>query len=160
MEEPLDLLLACHERIHRYLAGAEAVVAFPDWRDPRAITTAKGCARYFRDALPLHAQDEDLSVAPRLRQLDLGSETQAALRQMTQEHDAIHAGCAAVVDALEDIVAGGPRSDALETALAPFAALLRAHVDAEERLIFGHLERLSVEERRAIVGELRGRRRA
>jgi hemerythrin-like domain-containing protein len=158
MEEPIDLLMACHERIHRYLAGSEALVAFPDWSDPRAITTARDCAHYFREALPLHAQDEDESVAPRLRALSPGDEVDAALDQLATEHEALHELCAKLLDALDAVVVGRPQSGELQQALGPFATLLRAHLELEERLVFGHLDRLSSTERQAIVAEIRARR--
>ena len=158
MEEPLDLLMACHERIHRYLAGVETLVGFPDWSDPRAIATARSCAAYFRDALPLHAQDEDDSVGPRLARLGLGTELDATLGRLAEEHETIDAGCAVLVKALEAVVTGRPRTGELQEAIGPFATLLRAHVELEERLVFVHLDRLSVSERQAIVAEIRARR--
>ncbi len=158
VEEPLGLLMACHARIRRYLAGIETLLAFPDWSDPRAIATARDCAHYFREALPLHAEDEDASVAPRLVRLGLGPELSATLRRLAEEHHAIDEGCRAVVAALDSVVAGDPRTSALQEASRPFATLLRSHLEAEERCVFVVLEQLPDSERRAIVAEIRARR--
>ncbi|HJN74590.1 MAG TPA: hemerythrin domain-containing protein [Myxococcota bacterium] len=157
-EEPLDLLMACHARIRRYLGGIEALLAFPDWSDPRAIATARDCAHYFREALPLHAEDEDASVAPRLLRLGLGPELAATLRRLADEHHAIDTGCLSVVAALDSVVAGGPRTSALQAASRPFATLLRSHLEVEERSVFVFLDRLPDAERPVIVAEIRARR--
>jgi hypothetical protein len=98
----LAALLACHERIHRFTALA-ARLATTDGTPAERAEAAAGVVRYFTVALPLHAADEDDSLAPRLRGRDAAVD--AALATMTAEHVA-HAGpLAAVVDAARAVVA-------------------------------------------------------
>src|SRR5574341_1715069 len=68
--DAVDLLLECHQRIRSFLGLAlrlgEAWAAEP----AEVADAAARVHRYFALALPLHAQDEDQSIAPRLRGRD------------------------------------------------------------------------------------------
>lgn len=58
----------------------------------------------------------------------------------------------------DSVVAGGPRTSALQAASRPFATLLRSHLEVEERSVFVFLDRLPDAERPVIVAEIRARR--
>src|SRR5690606_21064266 len=77
-------LLACHERIRRFVAMAFATATR---EEAPASDIAEACARvrrYFTEALPLHVADEELSVLPRLR--GTSAEVDAALATMQEQH--------------------------------------------------------------------------
>ena len=63
----VDLLLACHQRIRFFIDLAlqlsHAMTASPD--EVRGASAR--VLRYFEEALPLHVQDEEESILPRLR---------------------------------------------------------------------------------------------
>jgi hypothetical protein len=82
---PTTLLMECHGRIRQFCGGLTALAALgeAELRQPAAVNTAAQCARYFREALPLHAQDEDESVLPWLKEQAV---LQPVLATMQQEH--------------------------------------------------------------------------
>src|SRR4051812_30710357 len=64
-EPLLAALLDCHSRIRRFSTLAIRL-AEADAPPNEIAETAAAVHRYFTVALPLHAADEDLSIAPRL----------------------------------------------------------------------------------------------
>ena len=153
--ELLDLFSACHERIRRTLRGLAALSTEEGRHDPRAPATAVACARYLRVGLPLHAQDEDLSLAPRLRELlELDPATLELLDELEDEHDAIETEMPAVLAPLDAIAAGQPALVLPER----LDALLQAHLKKEESEIFPWVRQLPIEAQEAIIRELRHRR--
>ncbi|MBL8623303.1 MAG: hemerythrin domain-containing protein [Myxococcales bacterium] len=150
-------LLACHERIHRFTALA-ARLGTPDGTAAERAEAAAGVVRYFTVALPLHAADEDASLAPRLAGGDPAVD--AALAQMTAEHVAHAAPLARVVDAARTIVAAPATVPPdLAAAAAALAALFTAHLALEERAIFPAIAALPAEVQATIRAEMLARRR-
>lgn len=161
-ESLLALLLGCHGRIRRFTALA-VTLAEPATADRAPAEIADGAdavRRYLEVALPLHAADEDLSLAPRL--LAHAPGLADALARMHAEHLAhaplladVVARCAAIARAPHQLAALGP--GLAEPARALAAALL-AHVDEEERTVFPAATALPYADQTAIVAELRARR--
>ncbi len=151
------ILMACHGRIRGLLPSLDALIAAPH-HDPRAQTTCDALERYLRDALPLHAQDEDLSLTPRLLDTDPDDALLAALDRMEAEHDAVDHGRRAFIAALQTWRQDGSTAD-LTAARAFLNDLLLPHIDAEERDIFPAMTRLPAAELAVMLDELRGRRR-
>jgi hypothetical protein len=160
-DDLLGLLLACHERIRGFSALA---VSLATRADLPAAEVVDGCARlvrYFSEALPLHARDEEESVEPRLR--GRSPALDEALRRMADEHQG---HVAPLAELLEGWRALGERPDdrALRASLLPPASLLRGafevHLREEEARIFPHLAALPPFERDEAVRELRARRSA
>lgn len=151
------ILRACHGRIRALLPSLDALIA-ADPDDPRARATCDAMERYLRDALPLHAQDEDLSLAPRLLDTEPDDALVAALDRMEAEHDAVDAGRRACIAALERW-----RQDGDPAALAEprrfLTELLLPHIEAEERDIFPAMSALPAAELAVMLDELRSRRR-
>jgi hemerythrin-like domain-containing protein len=162
-EDAVGLLLECHVRIRTFLAMAARVAAAgPAERDGLAEAAAR-VARYFREALPLHARDEEESILPRLRGREPALDD--ALAEMASEHAAHGPPMAALIGACEALARDPSRHDALAPALAGAAAELEAHfathLQREEAVIFPAMRRLlSREEDAAVVRELRARRGA
>ncbi len=149
-DDPAALLLECHARIRRFTAGLVAIAAQLPRTDERLVQTALDCRRYFEEALPLHAEDEDRSVRPRLP-------SSVALEKMSEEHGVIHSLLPGLLSDLEEISDGraprgyGARARALRD-------VLLAHIEAEERDIFPAIAGLPSPVRSEIVREMRARR--
>jgi len=82
--DAVDLLLECHQRIRAFLDLARRL---GEARGEPAEAVADAAARvhrYFTVALPLHALDEEESIAPRLRGREPAAD--AELATMTREH--------------------------------------------------------------------------
>lgn len=159
--DAVDLLLECHGRIRQFLAMARRVAEAPGV-DPAEVGDAAGrVARYFRQALPLHARDEEDSILPRLRGRD--PELDRALADMAREHGEHEPPLAALVAACEAVARDPAGHAALAAAVrAPTAELERhfaGHLAREEEVIFPAMRRLlSPADDAAIVGEIRRRR--
>jgi iron-sulfur cluster repair protein YtfE (RIC family) len=155
----VDLLLDCHARIRSFTALAARLAAErPPATEVREA--ALGIRRYFVEALPLHARDEEESLVPRLSGTD--PEVDRALAAMRQQH-AEHGPVLDRVVGLCDALAEAPeRHDALAPELAEAAEALRVHfvghLAPEEEIIFPAIRRLPAAERDAIQQELRARR--
>ena len=159
--DAVDLLLECHERIRAFLAMARRIGEARDAEQDEVREAARRVHRYFTQALPLHAQDEEDSILPRLRGRD--AEVDAALDAMAREH-ALHEAPLATLTARCDAVAADP---ARHAALAPeildaTAELERhfaEHLSREEAVIFPAMRRLlDATTDAAIVREIRARR--
>lgn len=160
-EELVDLLLACHGRIRTFLDLAIAIGERTDASDEDVIDASARVRRYFADALPLHVEDEEEGVLPRLH--GRSAALDAALDRMCVEHDdhlpplrRLLALCASLPDHPGDAQA---RAE-LGRAAVELRDALEPHLREEESVVFQAIrELLSPEERRAIVAELRARRR-
>lgn len=160
-EELVDLLLACHGRIRHFLDVAVAIGELAGASNDDVVEASANVRRYFADALPLHVEDEEEGVLPRLQ--GRSAALDAALARMSAEHEEhlplqrrLLALCAALPDRPGDANA---RAE-LGRAARDLRAALEPHLRAEESVVFAAIrELLSAEERAAIVTELRARRR-
>lgn len=157
-DSALDLLRACHAKMRSFGAGLVALAPAAATGDPRVRTGAAAVARYLREALPKHAEDEDQSITPRLlaRYPELGP----VLAALEVEHGRIVALLPALCADLDRLADGRPVD------LAPFgataeqlASLLAAHATTEEEAWFPKLETLPADELAAIRQEMARRRR-
>ncbi|HEX9050939.1 MAG TPA: hemerythrin domain-containing protein [Anaeromyxobacter sp.] len=156
----VDLLLDCHARIRSF---SDLAVRIGETRGAAPAEIAEAAAsvrRYFVEALPLHARDEEESVLPRLAGRD--PIVDAALVAMHRDH----VGHAELVDPVVELcaalVAAPGRHAELAPALAEAARRMRAHFEAhlasEEGTIFPALGRIARDEQLRMAEELRGRR--
>jgi hemerythrin-like domain-containing protein len=155
----IDLsLLECHGRIRHFLDGFARVVVLRT--DTRAPAAAAQIARYLREGLPRHAADEDVSVAPRLREHFPDPALGALLDALAAEHVTHDAGMPAVLRLLDQLAAGDPPpADVLDQAQRWLADALLPHLTREEAELFPWVRRLPPEDQADILGELRARRR-
>lgn len=149
-------LAECHVRIRRFLEEAATLARTSGAEAPRRAS-ARDVRRYFAQALPLHAEDEDHSIAPRLP-----AEHAALVARLSAEHDAI-------VDGLRHLEAdwarwaegaAGPGSPAHLDLLSRTSAALHGHLALEEIELFPAIRRLDARARRDIVAEMGARRGA
>ena len=154
----VDLLLACHDRIRRFSDIAARLPHAPaSTARAELAQAALAVHRYFTVALPLHVQDEDLSVRPRL-----GGEVEAALERMSREHVEIERLLAegsplwlALAEHPNRLDALSPSLDRVATCL---SAQLTVHLAQEEQIIFPALSRLDHNVQEEIRSEIRARR--
>ncbi|MEZ4395234.1 MAG: hemerythrin domain-containing protein [Polyangiales bacterium] len=155
----VDLLLACHARIRSFASMAERL-GDPAPDDGQVVAACDAVARYFGDALPLHARDEEESLLPRLAGRDPALDD--ALLRMRREHADHVAALRDLLDRCEALRAS-PGVFARRAELARAARHLRAafepHLEREEREVFPAADALLTDdERRAAVAEMRARR--
>lgn len=158
----LQLLLACHARIRAFACLAEEMGRRRDLAPREVVEACQRCVRYFEEALPLHVQDEEKSLFPRLANKD--SPLDDCLVTARAQHGEHAATTEALLAALR------------ATALAPDDARVRRlleriaqrqmlaldeHLGLEERSVFPAIdEHLSATDRELVVAELRARRQA
>ena len=151
-ETLVGLLLGCHERIRSFLAMAALIdSAAPDVDVADAAARVR---RYFSQALPLHVEDEEESILPRLQ--GRSPEVDAALDRMHSEHLEHVAPLRSFLDRLREPLCA--RKELASSAKALLAAF-EPHLEAEERVVFPAINALlTFDEQQAIVRELRARR--
>ncbi|UJR84134.1 hemerythrin domain-containing protein [Sandaracinus amylolyticus] len=155
-----DLVLDCHERIRHFTALAVKLATLDASAEERAGVAAS-VARYFEKALPLHIRDEDESILPRLR--GRAPDVDAALTRMHDEHEEHDAMRAELVERTLAIAIDPQvypeHVERLRTLAPALRDALHLHLESEERVIVPALPRLlSVDERRAVIAEMRARR--
>lgn len=155
------LLLECHGRIRAFLATARRIAEAEAPPPGELAEAAHAVHRYFTEALPLHAEDEEASLLPRLRGREAAlDEALAVMMAEHQEHRArvaeLTGACAslAAAPALHPLLAPG-----LLGAVAWLERHFEAHLAAEEASVFPAMARyLDAAEDDAFVAELRARR--
>jgi hemerythrin-like domain-containing protein len=157
----LELLVECHERIRSFLALARRVAdaRSPDREDVRQA--AARVSRYFSQALPLHAQDEERSILPRLHGRDPAVDVE--LETMRREHGEHEGPTRALVEACGALERAPERHAELAGALGEATAELErhfaAHLRREEEVIFPAVRRfLDPAADAQVVREIRARR--
>ena len=146
----------CHARIRAHLAEAAAVARSSGDLEARRAG-AQAVLRYFTLALPLHAADEDVSVAP-----SLGASIARLAAELAREHVEIDGLIATLSADWARWAAGDPSlaTDVHAAALERLERLLHAHLEQEETVLFPAIDRLPAQARRSIVLAMAARRRA
>lgn len=155
------MLLECHGRIREFLALAVRAGAHQDTPASDVAVACQRVERYFEEALPLHVRDEEESLLPRLR--GRSPAIDAALARMHGEH-AAHGPLVDTLVARSQALRSAPGEAEARSALVLAARALEAafepHLREEEAVVFPAIDvHLSIEERDAVVRELRDRRR-
>lgn len=163
-DQPFEMLDACHARMERSLALLERLGVHLEAHlagsgvDAQAREAATDVLRYFDIAAPLHHEDEERHVFPRLR--DAGQAAMAA--RLRGEHQVMEREWAALRPDLVAVQAGTLAPGALAEARArwrAFATLYRDHLAAEEALAFPVARAGLPEQVAATMGaEMAGRR--
>ena len=162
-DDAVGLLLECHERIRSFLALARRIAEVGPSEPGSVPEAAARVRRYFTEALPLHAQDEEESILPRLRGLD--PVVDAELEAMAREHREHERPLRALLGACEQL-GRAPESlpglaPSVEAATAELERHFAEHLGREEAVIFPAVRRLLDRSAdAAIVGEIRARRAA
>ncbi len=142
LEAPFEMLVACHERVHRSLdlmARLQQHLA-DKGVDDGARSAARDVMRYFDIAAPLHHQDEELHVFPPLL---AGPDTaaHAMVRKLIDDHRQMEQAWVSARAVLQCIVnadtsVGLVLTPAQTVQLNHFASLYGQHIQDEEHLVY------------------------
>jgi iron-sulfur cluster repair protein YtfE (RIC family) len=160
----LELLVECHARIRHFCALARTLADAKDAPAAEIGEAALRVHRYFGEALPLHAADEEESILPRLRgrEPDVDRELDTMVAEH-REHEAAGSALARVVELSRTLAHDPARLPELAGALREAAEQLtghfEGHLEREERVIFPAIRRHVDPDLDAwLVGEVRARR--
>lgn len=130
-DDPIGLLKACHMRILTNCSTLEKLTRHlaDNAIDEDAVTAAARVHKYFVTAAPLHHEDEEVDLFPRLRRHDaaLGD----AIAALEAEHQSMAEAWAALEPELADLTRIDDR-DAFGERVATFCKLYRTHIVSEE----------------------------
>jgi hemerythrin-like domain-containing protein len=160
-EDVPEVLLDCHQRMRQFTTLAAELAARPGTPPNEVRDVAAKVHRYFTVALPLHEEDEERSLFPRL--LARAPELTACIAALREDHLAHAERVGTLLTVCQELKAAPERSEVLREALASAAQALaetwRVHLTAEERDVFPAVRTvLSAAERAAIREEMRERR--
>lgn len=86
-DDAVDLLLDCHARIRRFVEMADRLANVAHAPEAQVVDAAGALRRYFEQAFPLHVIDEDLSLLPQLKRLELPKDVAGAVEMLEWEHE-------------------------------------------------------------------------
>jgi hemerythrin-like domain-containing protein len=161
-EQPFEMLEACHERVKRSLDLLQRLGVHLDTHgaDAQAAAAARDVLRYFDIAGPLHHEDEERHVLPRLR----ASGHAALAERLHADHLALSAAWRGWRTVLEGVCAGHwDRTDAarMRAGWHEFEARYEAHIAIEEAVAFPSAAHGLAADTLASMGhEMAGRRRS
>ncbi|SFN54763.1 Hemerythrin HHE cation binding domain-containing protein [Formivibrio citricus] len=141
-DEPVALLMACHERVRHYAGLVKKLSAHvrEHGADEQAKSAAAAILRYFDVAAPLHHQDEDDDLFPLLSQRG-----DAALRERIAAITAEHAELGALwqqVRVCLVAIAEGRAAELSQELADTFARRYPAHAGVEDDQIYPMAEKL------------------
>lgn len=162
-ENLVDLLLECHQRIRSFSALAREVSEQSNYDSEEVTNACLSVTRYFTQALPLHVDDEEQSILPRL--IGRLPRLDDALALMQAQHAQHQGPLGRMLAICTELAAPSARASELATELRPLAQIvereLGEHLELEESIIFpGISQYLTDTEQAMVVRELRARRQA
>ena len=162
-DAPLEMLHACHDRIHRSLdlLGRVCERVQQGRVDTTVHEAAADVLRYFDKAAPHHHEDEEQHVFPRVLAGTSDAAVRATVVQLQLDHQQMEALWARLRTPLAALANG--RAEGFVGAACrlaeEFRALYEAHARTEEQLVFPAAEALIDEDTRLAIGEEMARRR-
>jgi iron-sulfur cluster repair protein YtfE (RIC family) len=161
--DAVDLLVECHERIRSFLALARRLAGAGGEDREEIRQAAARVHRYFAQALPLHAEDEERSILPRLRGRD--AVVDAELETMRREHAEHERPLRELLQGCDVLALEPERHPELAPSIGAATDELErhfaAHLRREEEVIFPAMRRfLDGAADAEIVKEIRARRAA
>jgi len=163
-ETPLQMLLDCHKRIRHFVTLAQNLVTTTNTPVAQLAEAARDIHRYFSISLPLHEQDENLSLHTRLR-TDASNDKDAGdlSNAMVIQHQTIDDVVARLLPMWErvsqDPVALATFSQQITALTNRLAEVMDGHLKMEEEQVFPAIDRcLTLDEQAAMVAEMRARR--
>lgn len=163
LEVPLEMLAACHGRIHGQCATLRRLVPHlaANGADAQARSAAVKVMRYFDTSGRHHHEDEEQDLFPALIESMAGSEAvclREMIRGLTADHRALEAAWSRLRRLLERIAAGESATLAADDVEA-MIGLYERHIEREESELLPMATRLLNEDALARIGHaMRGRR--
>ncbi len=151
-DEPLELWLACHERVQRFCNLLERVREHVERHgaNAEAAESATSIRRYFNEAAPRHHADEEIDLFPRLLMrldeqatgidADEASRVRSAIGVLTAEHRANEVLWAAL-DASLARIARGEAAGLDAAGVEAFSLTYRQHIEVEESVVMPAMQR-------------------
>ncbi len=157
----VGLLLACHERIRFFVDLARRLAEAQDASLEEVRAAAARVVRYFSESLPLHVEDEEESILPRLSGREPALD--GALETMQREHQEHEPQLRLLVQLCQSIEAHPERfresRESLKQVAADLERHFHAHLDVEERVVLPAINSLlTQQDRDTMLAELRARR--
>ncbi len=162
-EAPLEMLMACHQRIHKQCATLRRLVPHLEAHgsDARAREAAMQVLRYFETAAPHHHADEEQDLFPALLESMAGSDA-VCLRELIDGLCAQHRELDArwrVLRPVLDRISSGDDAVLDSAAVEALAEAYAAHIQREEGELLPMAARLLGDaELQRIGAAMRGRR--
>jgi len=163
-ETPAQMLLDCHKRIRHFVSLAQNLVAATNAPVAQLAEAAQNIHRYFSISLPLHEQDENLSLHTRLR-TNAPNDKDAcdSSNAMVIQHQTIDDVVARLLPIWErlsqDPISLASSAQQITVLTNRLAELMDGHLKMEEEQVFPAIERcLTAEDQAAMVAEMRARR--
>jgi hemerythrin-like domain-containing protein len=142
LDQPFEILSACHERVQRTLRLLEKIVAHVQTHGPdaKASDAAMDVMRYFDLAAPRHHEDEELHVFPLLLQQN-DAALNAHVRRMQADHVQMCAQWARLREVLLGLTEAANGNQAfsavaLLSEAAKFIALYGDHMETEDTKLY------------------------
>jgi hemerythrin-like domain-containing protein len=145
IDHPIELLLACHDKVRRFAELALKLAAHieQDGPDEQAADAARSILRYFDLAAPLHHEDEDVDLFPALKALG-HAELTHQIDTLSAEHDELGQQWQALRPWLIAITEGQLITP--EVPVRVFAHRYQHHAQQEEALIYPWATQLSADQ--------------
>jgi iron-sulfur cluster repair protein YtfE (RIC family) len=159
--ELVDLLLACHARIRRFSKAAVELGRRADLAGEEVVEECRRCERYFGEALPLHVEDEESRLLPRLlgRRLEV-DQALSVMERQHKEHQELLSELLSALRSLRAFPTGANERATLYRVAKPLAEHFEEHLRGEETIVFSAVRDLIPRDVQGIViEELRARRR-
>jgi hemerythrin-like domain-containing protein len=165
-DQPLELWLACHDRVRRMTSLLERLHEHLQLHgaDESARVTATSICRYFDEAAPRHHEDEEVDLFPLLRRLlpvrapEQEAAVTAALRRLESDHVELGRLWRQAREILKAIESGQPALPEPEL-VKRFVAGYRQHCELEDTVIAGALQRCLGDADLDAIGEAMAERR-
>ncbi len=138
-DQPLAVLKHCHDRIRKQLNTLDKLLQhLPEHgSDEQAMQAAKAVLRYFKEAAPLHHEDEEVDLLPTLQLTATGDDAvvlQEYLPLILQQHHQMAAQWAILEQQLLAI-ANAQSTHLSDIDVAQFKELYAGHMQIEESKI-------------------------
>lgn len=147
-DQPLELWLACHDRVRRMTNLLERLYEHMRNRglDDAAKVTATTIRRYFEEAAPRHHEDEEVDLFPLLRRLlpEKAAEDEAAVVATLQRLEGEHASLGQLWQQIRttlQAIESGQAAPLDADLVRRFAAGYRQHCEIEDSIIAAALKR-------------------
>lgn len=157
----VGLLLECHQRIRSFVRLAEEVGRRDDVPESEVVEACHRCERYFTEAFPLHVEDEEKSLLPRVRGLrpDI-DHALLAMQAQHRAHDQLLQTFLAALRTVRRDPGQARHREELRAIAKDLHAELETHLTLEEQVIFPAIRsEISGEVQARVLDELRARRR-